>query len=190
MMAPPVIPMVAEILTVLVASTLLVLIVAMVRDRHGTHNSAGSDTDPWIGAAGNPPCQPVADVAAPRKLESSVRRVMEHLHGPDASAAPGLAAQVMPMFLSETPRRIGLLRDAVKQRDGLEAHRVAHTLHGSAATVGAAKMVQACAEIIREVRVGSFDRCDRLLQELDRDFASIRRAAESMRPSSDFIRPV
>ena len=51
----------------------------------------------------------------------------------------------------------------------------------SAATVGAATMVHACAEIIREVRVGAFDGCDRLLNELDQDFESIRRAAESLR---------
>ena len=113
---------------------------------------------------------------------------MEHLHGLEASAAPRLAEQMLPMFLSDTSRRIELLRDAVKQRDGLEAHRVAHTLHGSAATVGAANMVQACAEIIREVRHGSFDRCDRQLQELDRDFESIRRAAESIRPAAESIR--
>ena len=187
--------MVAEMLTVLVAATLLVLVVAMLRQRDKTaqdsHHRAGSATDPWNGAAQTVQTRPVAAVVPPvPQADAAGRQVVRHLRGLEERALPGLAAQVMPMFLSDTSRRIELLRDAVKQRDGLAAHRVAHTLHGSAATVGAANMVQACAEIIREVRVGSFDRCDRLLQELDRDFASIRRAAESMRPSAEFIRPV
>ena len=177
--------MVAEILTVLVAATLLVLIVAMVRQRdgaaQGTHH-AGSATDPWSGTARSAQARPPADVVPPpREPDAAGRQVMEHLRRLEERAAPGLAAQVMPVFLRDTATRIESLREAVKQRDGVAAHRVAHTLHGSAATVGAANMVHACAEIIREVRLGAFDGCDRLLSELDQDFESIRHAAESLR---------
>lgn len=178
--------MVAEILTVLVAATLLVLIVAMARQRDGaakgSHHRAGSATDPWSGAGRHAPAGAVAEVAPPpREPDAAGRQVMDHLRRLEERAAPGLAAQVMPVFLRDTATRIESLREAVKQRDGVAAHRVAHTLHGSAATVGAANMVHACAEIIREVRVGAFDGCDRLLTELDLDFESIRRAAESLR---------
>jgi HPt (histidine-containing phosphotransfer) domain-containing protein len=179
--------MVAEILMVLVAATLLVLIVAMVRQRdgaaQGNHHNAGSATDPWSGAARVPPSRPVtAEVSPPpREPDAAGNQVMEHLRRLEQRAAPGLAAQVMPVFLRDTATRLESLREAVKQRDGVAAHRVAHTLHGSAATVGAATMVHACAEIIREVRLGAFDGCDRLLDELDQDFASIRRVAESLR---------
>lgn len=179
--------MIAEILTVLVAATLLVLIVAMVRQRDGTaqgsHHHAGSATDPWSGTAANVPNRPAAvEVVPPRREpDAAGRQVMEHLRRLEERAAPGLAAQVMPVFLRDTATRLESLREAVRQRDGVAAHRVAHTLHGSAATVGAATMVHACAEIIREVRLGAFDGCDRLLGELDQDFQSIRRAAESLR---------
>ena len=187
--------MVAEFLTVLVAATLLVLIAAMIRQRdgaaHGSHHRAGSVIDPWIGAARTVPTHPVAAVG-PRasQVDAAGPDVVRHLRGLEERTLPGLAAQMMPMFLRETAWRIESLREAVKQRDGLTAHRIAHTLHGSAATVGAANMVMACGEIIREVRLGSFDGCDRRLQELDRDFESIRSAAESMRPASEYIRPV
>lgn len=186
--------MVAESLTVLVAATLLVLIAAMVRQRdgtHGSHHRAGSVTDPWIGGARTVPTHRVAAVGQrASQVDAAGAHVVRHLRGLEERTLPGLAAQMMPMFLRETAWRIESLREAVKQRDGLTAHRIAHTLHGSAATVGAANMVMACAEIIREVRLGSFDGCDRRLQELDRDFDSIRRAAESMRPASEYIRPV
>ncbi len=185
--------MVGEILTVLVAATLLVLIVAMIRRRDGAaqagHHRTGSAADQWSGAARIVQTRPVAAVLPPApQADTTGRQVMRHLRELEERALPGLAEQVLPMFLSDTSRRIESLRDAVKQRDGLEAHRIAHTLHGSTATVGATDMVQACAEIIREVRHGSFDRCDRQLQELDRDFESIRRAAESIRPAAASIR--
>lgn len=178
--------MVAEILMVLVAATLLVLIVAMVRQRDGAQGSnhhAGSATDAWSGAPRSAPSRPVTPevVPPPREPDAAGRQVMEHLRRLEERAAPGLAAQVMPVFLRDTATRLDSLREAVRQRDGVAAHRVAHTLHGSAATVGAATMVHACAEIIREVRLGAFDGCDRLLGELDQDFESIRRVAEALR---------
>ena len=178
--------MVAEILMVLVAATLLVLIVAMVRQRDGvapgSNHGAGSATDAWSEAARSAARRPVAEVVPPaREPDAAGRQVMEHLRRLEERAAPGLAAQVMPVFLRDTKTRLESLREAVRQRDGVAAHRVAHTLHGSAATVGAATMVHACAEIIREVRLGAFDGCDRLLGELDQDFESIRRAAEALR---------
>jgi HPt (histidine-containing phosphotransfer) domain-containing protein len=181
-------PMVAEILMVLVAATLLVLIVAMVRQRdgaaQGSDHRAGSATDAWSGGAAQsaPPRAVATEVVPPaREPDAAGRQVMEHLRRLEERAAPGLAAQVMPVFLRDTATRLESLREAVRQRDVVAAHRVAHTLHGSAATVGAATMVHACAEIIREVRLGAFDGCDRLLGELDQDFESIRRAAEALR---------
>ena len=73
------------------------------------------------------------------------------------------------------------LRDRAAAHDSVAAHRVAHTLHGSVASVGAASMVHACAEIIRAVRLGAFEGCDQLLHDLQDDFESIRRAAEAHR---------
>jgi hypothetical protein len=37
--------------------------------------------------------------------------------------------------------------------------------------------VSVCADLIREVRCGAFDRCDHLIDELTLDFEAISRAA-------------
>ena len=177
--------MVADIFTVVVAAALIVVIVAMARHRGGTaqgSHGAGVATDAWSGRPPAVPSPPAAVVPPPPPdSDATGRLVMEHLRRLEERAAPGLAAQVIPVFLKDTAIRIESLRAAVTTHDGATAHRVAHTLHGSAATVGAAPMVQACAEIIREVRLGAFDGCDRLLDQLDQDFESIRRAAASER---------
>lgn len=178
--------MAAEIVTLLVAATLLVLIVAMVRQRDAIMPGRRQKSAPsgvWnvgvTGAAGPRP-QSAIGIVPPRDPAAAGREVMEHLRRLE-ERSPGLIAQVIPVFLKDTAARLATLKDAVQQRDGVAAHRVAHTLHGSAASVGAAAMVRACAEIIREVRLGAFDGCDRLIGELDADFDSIRRAAESAR---------
>ena len=174
--------MAGEIITIAVTAMLLMLVVAMVRQRDGmpqrTHQ-AGSATDVWRSAT--PPNQPEPRPGPPpRDPDAAGRDVIQHFRRLEGRA-PGLAGQVLPVFIKDTEVRLVALRDALAAHDSVGAHRVAHTLHGSVASVGAGTMVHACAEIIRAVRLGAFEGCDQLLHDLEDDFASIRRAAEAHR---------
>ncbi len=115
-----------------------------------------------------PPVKPRHDPGA---------EVMEHLRKLEARASAGLAAHVLPIFLQDTAVRLAALRDGVARQDGDTVHRVAHTLHGSAATVGASTFVRGCVDIIREIRTGSFDQCEPIITELESDLELIRRSA-------------
>ena len=170
-----IVPMSSDIFTYVIGATLLALIVAMVHQR-GTRNRARPAADLWRAPAS--PAQPTPPL---RDADAAGRQVIEHLRQLEARSAPGLVARVLPVFLRDTTARLANLRHAVTHRDAQTAHRIAHTLHGSAATVGAAPMVAVCADIIREVRCGAFDRCDGLLAALEDDFESIRRAADANR---------
>ena len=174
--------MVGEIITIAVTAMLLMLIVAMVRQRDGmpqrTHQ-AGSATDVWRTQTPQNLPEP-RPPPPPRDPEAAGRDVMQHFRRLEGRA-PGLAGQVLPVFIKDTEVRLVALRDALAAHDSVAAHRVAHTLHGSVASVGAASMVHACAEIIRAVRLGVFDGCERLVADLETDFASIRRAADANR---------
>ena len=128
----------------------------------------GSDVHQAEDKAAPPPAEPLRDPGA---------EVLEHLRQLEARAAPGLAAHVLPIFLQDTTARLAALREAVAREDGGTVHRVAHTLHGSAATVGASSFVGGCMQIIREVRSGSFDRCEPLITQLEHDLESIRQSA-------------
>ena len=127
--------------------------------------------------------QPVA-VAAPAPAPAPVKprhdpgaEVMEHLRKLEARASAGLAAHVLPIFLQDTAVRLAALRDGVARKDGDTVHRVAHTLHGSAATVCASTFVRGCVDIIREIRTGSFEQCEPIITELEGDLELIRRSA-------------
>ena len=174
--------MVGELITIAVTAMLLMLIVAMVRQRDGmpqrTHQ-AGSATDVWRQPTPQNLPEP-RPAPPPRDPEAAGRDVMQHFRRLEGRA-PGLAGQVLPVFIKDTEVRLVALRDALAAHDSVAAHRVAHTLHGSVASVGAASMVHACAEIIRAVRLGAFEGCDQLLHDLQDDFQSIRRAAEAHR---------
>ena len=176
--------MAGEIITVVVTAMLLMLIVAMVRQRDGMPHrphQAGSATDVW--RTQTPRTLPEPRQAAPsppRDVDAAGRDVMQHFRRLEGRA-PGLAAQVLPVFIKDTEARLDALREALDALDSVAAHRVAHTMHGSVASVGASSMVHSCAEIIRAVRLGAFEGCDRHYQNLQDDFASIRRAAEAHR---------
>ncbi|HJU43011.1 MAG TPA: Hpt domain-containing protein [Vicinamibacterales bacterium] len=174
--------MAGEIITIAVTAMLLMLIVAMVRQRDGmpqrTHQ-AGSATDVWRATTSDNHAE-ARPAPPPRDPDLAGRDVMQHFRRLEGRA-PGLAGQVLPVFIKDTEVRLVALREALAAHDSVAAHRVAHTLHGSVASVGAATMVHACAEIIRAVRLGAFEGCDQLLRDLEGDFASIRRAAETHR---------
>ena len=173
--------MTSEIILVVVVVALLLVIAAMMRRRDTPktvqHHSNGTP-ELWRAAAERSPMPEI--VTVPRDHEAAARAVIAHLRQLEERSAPGLTAQVLPVFLKDTAARLVALKDAVDRKDANAAHRLAHTLHGSAATVGAASMVRCCAEVIREVRHGVFDRCDGMIKELMLDFEAIQKAADSI----------
>jgi HPt (histidine-containing phosphotransfer) domain-containing protein len=173
--------MTSEIILAVVVVTLLLVIAAMLRQRSGAktvqHHSSGAP-ELWRASAERSPMPEI--VSVPSDHEAAARAVIAHLRQLEERSAPGLTAQVLPVFLKDTAARLVALKDAVDRKDANAAHRLAHTLHGSAATVGAASMVRSCAEVIREVRQGVFDRCDDLIKELMLDFEAIKKASDSI----------
>jgi HPt (histidine-containing phosphotransfer) domain-containing protein len=133
----------------------------------GPEGVPGPHENPVAVPDATPPSREVSDLGA---------TVLAHLRQREERSSPGLAAEVIAIFVQDTAARLTALREAIARRDADAAHRVAHSLHGSASMVGAASLERGCAEIIREVRSGSFDRCGAVMADLDADFESIRRA--------------
>lgn len=176
--------MISNLILLFVGATLLLILVSMFRQRGnptGARQQQLASPELWTRPAKEEPTpkQPVvAPIPKPRRdHDASAREVMAYLRILEDRGAVGLTAQVMPLFLRDTSSRLDALRTAVAQKDSDVSHRLAHTIHGSAASVGAAAMVSTCAEVIREVRCHAFDRCDGLIAELTLDFEAIRRAA-------------
>jgi CheY-like chemotaxis protein/HPt (histidine-containing phosphotransfer) domain-containing protein len=110
---------------------------------------------------------------APAPVQDDVRG---HLRQLETGRMPGLGAQVFDIFLQDTSARLAALQDAVARRDGDAVERVAHSLQGSAAMVGAASMARRCAELIGLARSGSLDGAEAIVMELEARFEAIQRS--------------
>ena len=165
--------MTSQAIILLVATAVLLFGALLLRLRG---REAGRP-EPVVVPAPAPPPPPVK----PRHDPGA--EVMEHLRKLEARASAGLAAHVLPIFLQDTAVRRAALPAGVARKDGDTVHRVAHTRHRSAATVGASTFVRGCVDIIREIRTGSFDQCEPIITELESDLELIRRSAARERGS-------
>jgi signal transduction histidine kinase/HPt (histidine-containing phosphotransfer) domain-containing protein/ActR/RegA family two-component response regulator len=90
--------------------------------------------------------------------------------------SPGFLIEAIDRFLSETPARIAVLHDAVAKEDEDYFTRRAHSLRGSAAILGALRLMKLAAHLeergLREPR----DESAALLQSVELEFESVREA--------------
>ena len=88
-------------------------------------------------------------------------------HAIDASALEQLDAtaggdtdfmrELIAMFLSDSPKQLSALREAVEQGDAVTAHRCAHTLKSTAATFGATELSSLCQHLEADSKAGDLD---------------------------------
>jgi HPt (histidine-containing phosphotransfer) domain-containing protein len=97
------------------------------------------------------------------------------LTGP-VHAGAGTAAHIIEIFLQDAAVQLSALRDAIERRDAAVVERVAHTMKGSAAMLGASSIARSCAELIHNARQGSFDGGAAIVSQLDDEVAAIQRS--------------
>ncbi len=107
---------------------------------------------------------PVDSVLDPAQLG-----VLRHL---GSTGAPDFLAGLVEKFLGLTTDRLVALREASDRADAEAVERCAHALKGSAATMGATLLAQACAEVEDAARSGRMeevpDGLQRVAAESDR----------------------
>ena len=96
--------------------------------------------------------------------------------------SPEAAAHIIEIFLQEASVQLPALREAVARRDVAAVERVAHTMKGSAAMLGASSVARSAAQLIDNARHGSFDRGEAIVSQLEEEVAAIRRSL-SPRPA-------
>ena len=95
---------------------------------------------------------------------------------PPVHAGAGTAAHIIEIFLQDAAVQLSALREAIERRDAPVVERVAHTMKGSAAMLGASSIARTCAELIHNARQGSFDGGAALVSQLDDEVAAIQRS--------------
>jgi two-component system sensor histidine kinase/response regulator len=120
------------------------------------------------------------NVAAQSHPESAVDHIaLDGLRELERAGASGLVKKVTDMFLQDTPRQLADLRDSAQKGDSVRLTKVAHTLKGSAANLGAREMVRICAELQMVAEAENIGIAPLLVADLESQFGSVRAAIVS-----------
>lgn len=87
-------------------------------------------------------------------------------------------ADLLALFLSETPARLDALRRAAAAEDAATLKWEAHTLKGSCGLLGAGPMAAACSALDALGESGTTAGAAALLDRLEAEFGRVRRALE------------
>jgi len=90
-----------------------------------------------------------------------------------------LVAEIVELFLDDTPRQIAALEDALARGDGEVVRERAHTLKGAAANMGAAELRETAGRMEEAARNGRLAEATELADRIHRDFARLREALAS-----------
>ena len=89
---------------------------------------------------------------------------------------PDLIVELIDLYLTDAPQWVEAMRTAAAETDAAQLKRAAHTLKGSSGSVGIRQVAEACALLEQVDLTDAGARAERLLQQLDREFAAAREA--------------
>lgn len=96
-----------------------------------------------------------------------------------------LVAQMVQLFLKNSPSRIEQIRAGVDTGDIRETEKGSHSLKSSAANVGAHAVRTISAALERAAHDGNVDEVTRLVPELERAYEQARGALEAIQRGSN-----
>jgi len=90
-------------------------------------------------------------------------------------------AEVVDIFLADSPALIASLRSALERQDTEELRRAAHTLKSNGATFGAAAFAELCRSAEQHAKEGRLDGVSQLLDRIEHEYRVLQEALASLR---------
>jgi CheY-like chemotaxis protein/HPt (histidine-containing phosphotransfer) domain-containing protein len=113
-----------------------------------------------------------------RALETTARLVdaeaLDNLRSLRMQGEPDPLAELVELFLSDTPSRIEQLHAAFKNCAAHDLEAAAHSLKGSAGNLGAQTIAAACARIMQAARAGDFGPVAPFIKSIEEDFEKVK----------------
>lgn len=119
----------------------------------------------------HPDSQPPLDAARLEKL-----RDLQKATGRD------ILTQIIDLYRDDTPRRLDSIRRALAEGSAGDAERLAHSIKGSSANIGARLVMELAAEIEADLSRGTVTGMDEKLARLESEVDRVCRALEELRP--------
>jgi CheY-like chemotaxis protein len=87
---------------------------------------------------------------------------------------PDILAEVIAVYLRDTPRRLTALHEGVACADAEAVRRAAHSLKGSSGQIGAVQVARLCADLEYQVGTTDWMGATETLRHLDEAFGRVR----------------
>jgi HPt (histidine-containing phosphotransfer) domain-containing protein len=97
-----------------------------------------------------------------------------------------LIDELIDLFVSDLPRRLGAIADAIERADAPALVLQAHALRGSAANFGAARLDELCARLEELGARAALAQAHAVLGELRRESARVRDALRALKSTDAF----
>ena len=107
------------------------------------------------------------------------REVLATLRELQEEGEPDILGELFDLFLQDTPTRLRAMREAVKLEDNEAVQRIAHSLKGSSANLGAQQMAAMCEDLERQARGGAA--AAEVVTQLETEFARVQEAMQAER---------
>jgi CheY-like chemotaxis protein len=101
-------------------------------------------------------------------------RALAALRDLQGAGRPDLLAELIAVYLRDSPPRLAALHEAVRHADAEALQREAHRLKGSSSQIGAVQVARLCAELEGHVRTADLTRAAETLGRLDAAFGRVR----------------
>ncbi len=121
-----------------------------------------------------PSASPPATVGG--TLDLKVLNSLRELREP---GQPDPMAELIDLFLEDTPQRLGKMKTAFEQGDDATLKAVAHTLKGSASNLGAPTLASLCANVERQGGTGNRNELAGMLEKIALEFKRVQAALEA-----------
>lgn len=107
--------------------------------------------------------------------------VLASLEGAQVEGEPDIVVELMELYLEDASGKLAAMREGLTEKGGGSVGRLAHSLKGSSANLGARRVAALCEEL---ERMGEGDRScggGALLDKLELELACVRRVFEAER---------
>jgi HPt (histidine-containing phosphotransfer) domain-containing protein len=108
-------------------------------------------------------------------------QVIETLQAELDVVAPGLMAEMIELFLTNTPDMLLKMRQAIAQEDAGTLKLCAHTLKSNCARLGASICSRICLNLEMMGQAGQLDGGDEKLAELELEYARVKQTLQNIK---------
>ena len=116
--------------------------------------------------------RPQTGPGAPEEVvDASALAALRDLQG---AGRPDLLAELIAVYLRDTPPRLAALHEAVARTDAEALRRAAHGLKGSSSQIGAVQVARLCAELEHQAGATDLRGVAETLRRLDEAFGRVR----------------